>query len=360
MTGFRGAGLSGLLPGRRPPRYGTIWLATGLLFAVSPLLAPSSVSGGALLSMLPFASLLTIASVGQTLVVQQRGLDLSVAGMITLATIIVTKYPNGAESKLPAAIGLVAVACLAAGALNGLAVAVLGITPLVATLGVNALLTGVTYEITSGQATASSTSGLASFAVGTTVGVPNTLLIALGVVFLVAVAVRTSVIGRRFVAAGANPEAARAAGVRVRRYQVVTYLVAGLSYGVAGVLVAGFLQTPGIGAGDDYLLPTLVAVVLGGTSLAGGSGSVVATAAGALFLTQLELVVDAMGVPQSVNDVVQGGIIATAMAIRTVPWRQLATLPAALARFRGLPHPHVGRAAPGFPLEDAASREEAQ
>ena len=80
-------------------------------------------------------------------------------------------------------------------------------------------------------------------------------------------------------------------------YQVATYIVASLSYGAAGVLIAGFLGTPGIGAGNYYLLPTIAAVVLGGTSLAGGQGSVVATAVGALFLTQLEQVVLGMGAP---------------------------------------------------------------
>src|ERR671935_3328068 len=81
----------------RAPRFSAIWLATALLFAVSPLIASGSVSSSALLSTLPFAGILAIASIGQTLVVQQRGLDLSVPGMITLTTIIVTRYPHGHE-----------------------------------------------------------------------------------------------------------------------------------------------------------------------------------------------------------------------------------------------------------------------
>src|SRR5436305_14250728 len=88
----------------RIPRYSAIWVATGLLFAVSPLIAHGSVSSSALLSTLPFAAILAIAGIGQTLVVQQRGLDLSVPGMITLTTIIVTKYPSGDGGKLFAAI----------------------------------------------------------------------------------------------------------------------------------------------------------------------------------------------------------------------------------------------------------------
>ena len=310
----------------RIPRYSAIWVATALLFAVSPLLASGSVGGSALLSTLPFAAILATAAIGQTLVVQQRGLDLSVAGMITLTTIIVTSFPNGSDSRLWGALGIVVLACTASGLVSGIAITWLGVTPLVATLGVNALLTGVVLQITNGASTSSAAPSLADFAIAKTFGVPNTLIVALIAVVAVALVVRTTVLGRRFVFAGASPAAARAAGIRVRRFELSTYVLASLAYGGAGILVAGFLRTPGIGAGNDYLLPTIAAVVLGGTSLAGGQGSVVATAVGALFLTQLGAVVLGMGAPSSVQMVIQGSIIALGMAVRNVPWRHLRRL----------------------------------
>lgn len=318
--------------GPRPhvPRFAAIWLATGLLFAVAPLLAPGSDSRSALLSTLPFAAILGIAAIGQTLVIQQRGLDLSVPGMITLATIVITKVPNGVEGKLPQAIGLIVLACVASGLLSGLAITRLGITPLVATLGVNALLTGVVLQITSGAATASATPRLARFALAKTAGIPHTVIIAVVAIVLLALLMRTTVVGRRFVAVGTSPAAAHAAGIRVKGYQVATYVVASLSYGAAGILIAGFLGTPGIGAGNDYLLPTIAAVVLGGTALTGGAGSVVATAVGAVFLTQLEQVVLGMGAPNSVQLVIQGSIIALGMALRHLPTSRLASAAASL------------------------------
>jgi ribose transport system permease protein len=315
----------------RAPRYSAIWVATALLFALSPLLARGSVDQSALLSTLPFAAILAIASIGQTLVVQQRGLDLSVPGMITLSTIIVTKYPNGHDGRLPVAIGLIAAACIGSGLLSGVAVTRFSVTPLVATLGVNALLMGVVLQITSGSATAAAPPGLARFALEKTFGIPNTVIIAIVAVVIVAAAVRTSVVGRRFVLVGANPAAAHAAGLRVRRYVRSTYILASLVYGAAGILVAGFLGTPGIGAGNDYLLPTIAAVVLGGTSLAGGTGSVVATAAGALFLTQLEQVVLGSGAGVSGQYLIQGAIIALGMAIRNLSRRSVLSTGARLA-----------------------------
>jgi ribose transport system permease protein len=305
------------------PRFSAIWVATAVLFAVSPLLASGSVSKSALLSMLPVAGILAIASIGQTLVIQQRGLDLSVPGMITLTTIIVTRVPNGHDDRLPEAIGLVLLACIASGLVSGIAVTWFKITPLVATLGVNALLQGVVFQITSGASTAAAPPGLASFALEKTLGIPNAALIAAIAIAIVAGIIRATVVGRRFVAVGASPAAAHAAGVRVKAYSVATYVFASITYGAAGILVAGFLGTPGISAGNGYLLPTIAAVVLGGTSLVGGVGSVVATGMGALFLTQLEQVVRGMGAPASVQFVIQGSIIALGMAVGAVHWRRL-------------------------------------
>jgi len=181
-------------------------------------------------------------------------------------------------------------------------------------------------QITSGASTYSATPGLGRFALEKTAGIPNTVIIAVVVVAFVATLARTSVVGRRFVSAGASPAAAHVAGVRVKTYEVITYMLASLTYGTAGVLVAGYLGTPGIGAGDNYLLPTIAAVVLGGTSLAGGSGSVAATAVGAVFLTQLEQVVLGMGAPASLQLVIQGSIIALGMALRHVPFARIRPL----------------------------------
>jgi ribose transport system permease protein len=300
-----------------------IWLATGLLFVASRFVSPGSLTESGILGMVPFAAILAVAALGQTVVIQQRGLDLSVAGMISLTTVLITKYPNGDDSRLLVGLGLVLLACVVTGMISGLAITRFGITPLVATLGVNALLVGTVLALTSGTSTASSPRALASFALGRTFAVPNTALFAIVLIGAVAIVLRTTAIGRRFVAVGANPTAAYTAGIPVQRYLIATYVLASLTYGLAGVLLAGFLGIPGPLPGDNYLLPTIAAVVLGGTSLAGGAGSVVATGVGAVFLTQLVLVVRAMGAPASAQLIIQGGIIALGMGLRLVPWRDL-------------------------------------
>ncbi|HEX4034296.1 MAG TPA: ABC transporter permease [Solirubrobacteraceae bacterium] len=316
-------GALGVLGRLQPPRYSAIWIATALLFAFSPLIASNSLTGSALLSMLPFAALLSIASIGQTLVIQQRGLDLTVPGMILLTTVILTQHAAGIDSRLPVAILLVVVACVASGVFSGVAITQFGIPPFVATLGVNALLIGTVYQLTSGQATATSPSNLTSFAAGKTIGIPNTAVVAVIAIVIIAVLLRTTIVGRRFVAVGANPAAARAAGVSVNTYLIATYVLASLSYGLAGILFSGYFPTPGLSAGSTYLLPTIAAVVLGGTTLAGGTGSVVATAVGAVFLTQLQQILTANGAAESVEFIIQGSIIAASMLLRNVPWRRI-------------------------------------
>jgi len=334
---------SSLITRARIPRYSAVWVATAVMFAISPLFASNSLTSSALLSMLPFASMLAIAAIGQTLVIQQRGLDLSVPGMILLSSIIVTEHAAHSDAKLPEAILLVVVACIASGLVSGIAITQFGITPLVATLGVNYILIGLVYQITNGTGAGISPPGLANFAVHKTIGIPNTTVVTVLTIAVVAALLRMTIPGRRFVAVGASPAAARAAGIGVTGYVIGTYVLASLCYGAAGILITGYLQTPGISAGQTYLLPTIAAVVLGGTSLGGGTGSVVATAVGALFLTQLGQVVTANGAAPSIQYIIQGSIIALGMLLRNVPWRRafdsvtarsappLSTIPAAVA-----------------------------
>ena len=114
-----------------------------------------------------------------------------------------------------------------------------------------------------------------------------------------------------------------AIGPIVRRFGERRALLFGLCCGAAGILITGYTSTPGLSAGSTYLLPTIAAVVRGGTSLAGGTGSVVATAVGAVFLWQLQQVVTANGAAESIEFIIQGTIIALGMLLRNVPWRRV-------------------------------------
>jgi ribose transport system permease protein len=293
--------------------------ATVLLFVVSWIVEPQSLSRSSLLGMLPFAAILAIVAVGQTLVVQQGGIDLSVPGMISLTVVLMTSVPKGHDGRLPLAILYAVLGTLAAGALSGLLVSRVGITPIVTTLGMNALLYGFVIQVSGGNPP-STTHALSSFATSKLAGVPTTVPIAIAVTALVAFIVKKTVSGRRFEGVGASASGARAAGLVVARYKTVAYIAAGLLYCVAGILLGGVVSTPGAFQGDSYLLPSVAAVVLGGTSLLGGRGSVAASAVAALFLTQLDQVLLTSGASTAVQSLVQAGALVVGIAVYSVPW----------------------------------------
>ncbi|HEV7203500.1 MAG TPA: ABC transporter permease [Jatrophihabitans sp.] len=302
----------------------TVLIALLALAVLGYLTAPSSMKQGALLSMLPFAAVLAIAALGQTLVVMQGGIDLSVAGTMSLVVVIITHEAYGDNGKvLPAAL-LALAAAVAAGLLNGLLIGRFGLNAIVATLGTNALLYAGVLGV-SGGTPRETTDLMARLAGNSTLGVPNAVWFALVAVALVTVVVKRTAAGRRFEAVGANPFAAFTTGLRIQRFQAGAYVWATVMYWLAGALLAGIINKPTAYEGDSYVLASVAAVVLGGTSLLGGRGNLVASALAALFLTQLQQYVLALGVTFAVQTLVQAAALTIGVALYTVNWSRLRT-----------------------------------
>jgi ribose transport system permease protein len=297
----------------------TVAVATIGLFLASLLFAGSSLNRGVVLTMLPFASALAIAGLGQTLVVMQGGIDLSVAGGLSLYVVIVTKYPAGDNSRLFAALAIAVAAAIAAGLVNGFLVGRMRLNPIVATLGTNALLYGAVLGYTSGIPT-TTTARLAHVGSRLWFGVPVPVYIAVATTLLVTAVVKLTPAGRRFEGVGANETAALTSGIYVRRYRGGAYVWAQLLYCLAAILHAAIVNQPTAYEGDNYLLPSVAAVVLGGTSLLGGRGNVVATAIAALFLSQLDQFVLALGVAYATRTLVQAAALAAGVALYTIDW----------------------------------------
>jgi ribose transport system permease protein len=298
----------------------TVIVATVALFAVSLVFASTSLSRGVLLTMLPFASALAIAALGQTLVVMQGGIDLSIAGGLSLYVVILTHYPNGVNSRLMPAIGIAFLAAICAGSLNGFLIGRMRLNPIVATLGTNALLYGAVFWYTGGIPR-TTTARLARLGGGVLLGIPTPVYFAVVATALVTAVVKLTPAGRRFEGVGANANAARTAGIRVKRHRTGAYVWAQILYCLAALLHAGIVNQPTAHEGDNYLLPSVAAVVLGGTSLLGGRGNLVATAVAALFLSQLDQFVLALGVTYATRTLVQAAALAVGVALYTVNWR---------------------------------------
>lgn len=321
-----GLGGVGSGPRLRPSReFLTVALSTLVLLGLCAMLAPSALSYGALSGSLPFAATLAIVGLGQMLVVQQGGFDLSVPGGVSLAVVIASHYPAGNDAQLLPAILLALGCAVVAGVLNGALIAVLRLNAIIATIGMNALLYGGVFAI-SGGVPRITTDLLASFAGGEVLGIGNSVLFAVVLLALVWFGMKRTVAGRRFEAIGANPLATRAIGLPVRRYQLMAYVLAQVLYCCAGILIAGITKQPTAFQGDPLLLPSVAVVVLGGTSLLGGRGFPVSTVIAAFFLTLLSQFALSVGLPYSAQTIIQAFALGFGIAVYSLRWTRLKTL----------------------------------
>lgn len=307
--------------------FGWIWIATGILFAASAVLAPGTVRVGALLSMLPFAAILSIVAMGQTVVIQQRGLDMSVAALVALGGVMAAKIGTATDSVFLAVV-VTLLAALVLGTINGILVARLNIMPIVATLASNALFLGI-VRVVSGNMVIPTPTRLTEVVSTSVLGIPASVWLALLLIALVTVVIRVTRIGRCFVIVGANPRAARAAGIRVLWFQIGTYAFASVCFAGAGILLAGTISSASHLAGPEYLLPGIAAVVVGGTAFAGGKGSIVASGVAAVFIEQLAQLVLSMGAGTA------GQLLVQALAIIVATTLQHLSTIAAFFRRRG-------------------------
>jgi ribose transport system permease protein len=279
-----------------------------ILLAAAAIRAPGFVSGSNLTQQLVLASYLGIIAGGQTLVILTGGIDLSIAWNLNLAAILLTQL----SEHMPvfwaavAALGCAAVV----GLINGLGIAYLRIPSLVMTLGMNAVLAGVTLVYTNGSPQGDAPQFSRDLAVGKIGGIIHWALIfwalfSAALIFLL----RRTVYGKRLYAIGNNPRAAYLSGVPVRWVLVLTYTLCGLCAGLGGIMLTGYSQQSYLGMGDLYVLPAIAAVVIGGTSILGGSGGYTGTIAGAITVVLLQNVLQIVGIRPAGQQILYGLII---------------------------------------------------
>jgi len=299
------------------------FIATAILVLIGGIAAPSTVTSAAILSTLPYFAILAVASIGQHLVIQQRGLDLSTAGIMSFTAVVVTKLPDGSTVFGVVIFYIAAALAVGAGigAMTGVIVTLLEVPPLVTTIGVNAILFGLTYYVSTG-ASVQSPPMMVEFFVSRFLFVPTMVWVLLLVAGTAVFVLVFTTIGRRFIAASVNPAAAHAVGVPLNTYSIATYALAGFIYAVAAIMLSGYLVSPTVLCGLPYLLGTIAAVVVGGNALGGVTkASVVATVIGAFFLTYLAQLVTALGFGGSAEDLADAIIVLTGVALPEITRR---------------------------------------
>lgn len=302
---------------------GAVWIAVIGLYLISGFISPAMFQLGQVFNILQVASFLGVIAAGQTIAVLTGGIDLSQAGVVTLTNIVATSIMLSQPENIPAAVLVVLALALLIGLANGFLVTAVGVTPLIATLGMNSVLFGTALVYTGGAPSGGTPVAFQIVGTGSLFGIPNPALIWLGLSLGLLVLTRHTSYGRRLYATGANPRAAKMMGVNVGRTIVSAYVLSALMAALGALLLTAYVGAPSLGIGNQFLLTAVAAVVVGGAALTGGSGSVVATMGGAIFITELSSFTNIIQVSTGTQFVIQGALILVSVLV----YRALVAMP---------------------------------
>ncbi|HEY8578042.1 MAG TPA: ABC transporter permease [Devosia sp.] len=263
------------------------------LLAVGETLSPGFARGDQIIRLLTVSAILGMVAAGQSLVVigGREGIDLSVGALISLGAVLAGNVMGGADGGILPAIFVAGGITFLVGLVNGLGVTFLRIPPLVMTLGMTGVIQGALIVISRGIPSGNAAPSLMGFVNRPLIaGIPGVLwlwlLLGIGMWFLL----RRTQFGYAIYAMGSNERAAELTGLPVRLIRTLLYGLSGLLAGVTGVVVIGYTGNSFVSVGDQYVLPSVIAVVIGGISLAGGSGTYLGVMLGAIALTLLQSV----------------------------------------------------------------------
>ena len=314
LVAGRGAGQ----PGSRKWSDPSFLQSQGLLLILAGLVlffsfkSPFFFATSNLLNVAASSTVLAIMAAPQTFLIVSGGFDVSVGATIAISTVSLGLLLE-AGVPMAAAIVVVLMIGLAVGAANATLVVLLKVNPLIATLGTMSIFTGLAHYLSAGQ-TEVVRSEFLRWITKTQVGPVSVLVFMFIGVYAISVVVeRTTVLGRWVYAIGGNAEAARLAGLPIRRVQYALYIASGLSAAVGGVLLTGILQSASPRVGATFLLSVVTAVILGGASLTGGRGSIVGTLLAVAILGVLQNGFSLLLLPSSVQTIALGVALITAV-----------------------------------------------
>jgi ribose transport system permease protein len=286
-------------------------LAIGLFFA-GGLINPDFVNINQATNIIRLAAFLGIIAAGQTLVIISggEGIDLSVGAVVTLGAILVFRISDGDNSMLLPALAVALGAGALIGAANGLGITLLGIPPLVMTLGMTGVVQGTILVVTRGQLEGGTPPLMVQFIARPVVlGIPGVVIIWLLVGVAMWLLLERTRYGKQLFAVGVNRLTARLSGVRVNWIVFLTFTLSGMLAAFGGFILLGFTQQVFLNLGNRYLFPSIAAVVVGGTVLTGGRGSYWGTMSGALVLTLVESLLRAMRLEEAHQMMILGLVL---------------------------------------------------
>jgi ribose transport system permease protein len=289
-----------------------------LLVLLVELIRPGIVDPGWVAFTVRQAAVLAILAGCQTLTMLTGGIDLSVAYVASMSGFVTATFvhqPGGWVLGMGVALGAAGLA----GLVNGIGAGVFRVHPLIVTLGMGLVVFGFSnvWQLLSLQTGAGVPAELRTIGTGLTAGfIPNDLVIFVPVAILLILMLRRTGYGRMLYAIGDNPTAARLSGVRSWQVLVVLYVISAELAAIAGLVQSGLANTASVTLATPYLLPSIAAAVIGGTSIFGGRGGYAGTIVGALILTVLTGILSIL-LPEPWRQIVFGAIIVAVAAAYT-------------------------------------------
>lgn len=285
-----------------------------ILFIVFSLASPNFAKFENIVGILLATAVNGILALGVTFVIITGGIDLSIGTGMTFAAVMTAVFIT--NWKLPIIIGVVGGILMGGlcGFINGIIIAKMKVPPFVATLGMMMVAKGLSLVISGTKPIYfNDTPIFREIAMGSIFGIPNAVLIFFLVAIIASIILTRTVLGRYNFALGSNEEAARLSGINVDAWKISIYTLCGIFFGLAGVLMASRLNSAQPSLGQGYELDAIAAVVIGGTSLSGGEGTILGTVIGAFIMSVLTNGLRILSVPQEWQTVVTGVIVVMAV-----------------------------------------------
>lgn len=291
-----------------------VLVALAVIAIASAVLEPAFLSSGNALNIVIQATIPGAVAVGMTFVMIAGGIDLSVGSTVALSSIVLGL---ALTSGVAPAIAVVAalLSGVTIGYVNGILVNVLGFAPFLATLGMMGIARGAAFLLSGGQPISGITTSLDGLYSGRGLVFPASVYLVLVLLMAGSQILKSTTLGRRLYAIGSNERAATLAGIRIRRYRILAYILAGLGAALAGILVTARLDSAQPLAGALYELDAIAAVVIGGGSLNGGKGDLVGTALGVLLIIVLRNAVTIVGLPTHAQPLIIGVLLLTVVGL---------------------------------------------
>ena len=264
-------------------------------------------------------SFVILIGFAQTLVLLMGGIDLSVAAISSLSSMLVSQMLVNSSLNPWLSIILALVLGSTLGLINGLIIAHLRITPFIVTLGTSELFRGVVYVITKGKPIVGIPESVAIVGQGNLFGtIPYPAIITVVIFIILVLMLRYTALGRHIYAVGGNEGAARIVGIRIKRVKISVYTIVGLISALTGVLMVLRLGSYKVSVGENWVMPSITAAVLGGTSMSGGVGGVGGTVVGGLLIGTISFTIGLMGISSYWELVITGGVVLIAIIMDAI------------------------------------------